>query len=241
MVVTTKGIVLSSVKYGDSHLIVSCFTEVSGLKSYILHRILGSKRGKLNSSYFQPLTLLELEAIHKDKGSLERIKEAKVIHPYRSLHVDMIKTTMVIFLAEVIKNSIREEEENSELFQFLEESLIWLDDHKQIANFHIMFLLKLSKFLGFYPDTTCLNKNYFNLIEGNFQDSKTNNYCENGHSVQALRQFFGIDFDAISGIKLTKAVRFETLYLLLMYYKLHLHNFKIPKSLLVLKQLFEQP
>jgi len=241
MVVTTKGIVLSSVKYGDSHLIVSCFTEISGLKSYMLHNILSSRRGKLKSSYFQPLTLLELEAVHKDRGSLEKIREAKVIHPYRTLHVDMIKTTMVIFLAEMLKNSIKEEEKNLDLFRFLESSLIWLDDHEQIANFHIMFLLKLSKYLGFYPDTTQFNKKYFNLIEGNFQDSKTNNYCEKGSSVQFLKQFFGIDFDAISGIKLTKTARFETLNLLLMYYKLHLHNFKNPKSLLVLKQLFEHP
>jgi DNA repair protein RecO (recombination protein O) len=241
MIVTTKGIVLSSVKYGDSHLIVSLFTEISGLKSYMLHRILGSKRGKLKSSYFQPLTLLELEAVHKDKGSLERIREAKVVHPYRTLHVDMIKTTMVIFLAEVIKSSIREEEKNIELFNFLERSLIWLDDHEQIANFHILFLLKLSKYLGFYPNISDSNKKYFNLLEGRFQDSKTNDYCEEGVSVQALRQFFGIDFDRISSIKLTKIVRFETLNLLLMYYKLHLHNFNIPKSLLVLKQLFEHP
>ena len=239
MVLTTKGIVLSSIKYGDTNLIVSCFTEVSGLKSYMLHRILSSKRGKLKSSYFQPLTLLELEVIHKDKGTLERIQEAKVIHPFQTLHVDMVKTTMVIFLAEVIRNSIKEEEKNIELFQFLENSLIWLDDHDQVANFHILFLLKLSKYLGFYPDTTHYHKEYFDLIEGNFQDSKTNNYSENGVSVQALKQFFGIDFDAISGIKLTKTVRFETLNLLLMYYKLHLHNFKNPKSLSVLKQLFE--
>lgn len=239
MVVTTKGIVLSSVKYGDSNLIVSCFTEASGLKSYMLYRILSSKRGKLNTSYFQPLTLLELEAVHKDKGSLERIKEAKVIHPYRTLHVNMIKSTLVIFLAEVIKNSIREEEKNLDLFKYLENSLVWLDDHEQIANFHILFLLKLSKYLGFYPDPTNINKSYFNLLEGVFQDSKTNDYCEDGISVQALKQFFGTDFDEISGIKLTKATRFETLNLLLNYYKLHLHNFKNPKSLLVLKQLFE--
>jgi DNA repair protein RecO (recombination protein O) len=205
----------------------------------MLYRILSSKRGKLNTSYFQPLTLLELEAVHKDKGSLERIKEAKVIHPYRTLHVNMIKSTMVIFLAEVIKNSIREEEKNLDLFKFLENSLIWLDDHEQIANFHILFLLKLSKYLGFYPDQTNINRSHFNLLEGIFQDSKTNDYCEEGLSVQALKQFFGTDFDEISGIKLTKATRFETLNLLLNYYKLHLHNFKNPRSLLVLKQLFE--
>lgn len=240
MVITTKSIVLSALKYRDSDLIVSCFTESSGLKSYLLHKILNSRRGKLKVSYFQPLTQLELEVVHRDKGSLERIREAKVIHPYRTLHLDMVKGSLVIFLSEMLKSTIREEERNKELYQYLEESLIWLDNNENIGNFHILFLLKLSAYLGFYPDTSNLNYKYFNLIEGNFQNNITHNYCKEGISVNGLKQFFGIDFDAISGVKLTKGARLEILNLLIMYYKLHLHNFKNPKSLLVLKQLFEQ-
>ena len=239
MVLTTKAIVLSAIKYRDSDLIVSCFTEVSGIKSYLLHKVLSSKKGKLKASYFQPLTQLELEVVHRDKGTLESIKEAKIIHPYSTLHLDVIKGTLVIFLAEMLKNTIKEEEKNIELFRFLEHSLLWLDKNENIGNFHILFLLKLSSYLGFYPDTSHINKKYFNLIEGNFQNSITNNYCKEGSTVQGIKQFFGIDFDTISSIKLTKSVRFETLNLLLMYYKLHLHNFINPKSLLVLKQLFE--
>ena len=239
MVITTKGIVFSAVKYADSDLIVSCFTESSGLKSYLLHKVLSSRNGKLKASYFQPLTQLELEVVHKDKGTLERIREAKVAYPYKTLHLDIVKGSLVIFLAEMLKNTIREEETNIELYHFLENSLCWLDNNENIGNFHIMFLLRLSTYLGFYPDTSNHHKKYFNLIEGNFQNKITNNYCKEGSSVQGLKQFFGIDFDTISHVKLTKSTRFETLNLLLMYYKLHLHNFKNPKSLLVLKQLFE--
>ena len=160
----------------------------------MLYKVLSSKKGKLKASYFQPLTQLELEVVHRDKGTLESIKEAKVLHPYSTLHFDVIKGTLVIFLAEMLKNTIKEEEKNIELFHFLEHSLLWLDKNENIGNFHILFLLKLSAYLGFYPDTSHINKKYFNLIEGNFQNSNTNNYCKEGSSVQGIKQFFGIDF-----------------------------------------------
>lgn len=239
MVITTKAIVLSSLKYGESDLIVKCFTESSGLKSYLLRNVLKAKKGKLKSSYFLPLSLLEIEASHKDKGTLERINEAKIFYPYQSLHTKIVKSSLVIFIAEILCSSINEEEENSTLFKFIEESLIWLDTSSQIANFHIAFMLGLSLHFGFYPDISTASKPYFNLLEGNFQDFNTGKYNEKGVTIEYLKRFFGIDFDATNEIKLTKNQRSDLLSLLLQYYQLHLHGFKKPKSLLVLNQIFE--
>ncbi len=239
MVISTKAIVLSSLKYAEADLIVRCYTESSGLKSYLLKNILKSKKGKLKTSYFQPLTLLELEVRHKDKGNLERINEAKVICPYQTLHTQVVKSAMVIFIAETLTNSIQEEAEDKALFQFLKNSFIWLDKNSKIANFHILFLLKLSMYLGFYPDTTTTTHHYFNLLEGNFQSFSSGKYCEEGTHVAELKRFFGIEFEAISQIKPTKKIRMDILNLLLLYYQLHLQSFKKPKSLLVLNQIFE--
>jgi DNA repair protein RecO (recombination protein O) len=238
MEVTTKALVFSAVKYGEADLIVSCFTEVAGLKSYLLHGILKSKKGKLKASLFQPLMLLEIVAHHRNKGGLERIKEAKAVLHYHTLHTQVLKAGMVLFLAEMLKTSIQEEEPNLDLFHYLEQSLFWLDHHDQIANFHISFLLKLSAYLGFYPDASNIESQYFNLIDGNFQEIPNGDSCEKGPNVTALKAFFGIDFDAIPQIKLTKKVRLETLDLLLKYYQLHIQNFRNPKSLLVLNQLY---
>jgi DNA repair protein RecO (recombination protein O) len=238
MIVTTKAIVFSAIKYSEADLIVSCFTESSGLKSYLLRSILKSKKGKLKPSYFQVLSQLEIVAEHKNKGTLERIQEAKVLQHYKSLHTDVIKSGMMMFLSELLKNSIQEEEINLALFQFIENSLCWLDEHDDIANFHIFFLLKLSAFLGFYPDTSHMDKPYFNLSEGNFQDSIVGAHNESGDIVEVLKQFFGIEIDALSEVKLTKSTRLAVLNLLLVYYQLHLQGFKNPKSLLVLNQLF---
>ena len=239
MIVNTKAIVFSSIKYGESDLIVKCFTESSGLKTYLLRKVLSSKKGKIKPSYFQALTLLEIEALHKDKGTLEYLKEVKVSYPYKTLQTEILKSTLAIFIAEILSNSISEEVQDKVLFQFVENALIWLDTHNDFANFHILFLLKLSLYLGFHPDTSTISNEYFNLLEGNFQQYSNGKYCESGQIIIDLKRFFGIDFDALSQIKLTKNQRSELLNLLLNYYQLHLHGFKKPKSLIVLNQIFK--
>ena len=239
MVITTKAIVLSSLKYGESDLIVKLFTESSGLKTYLLRNVLKSKKGKIRSSYFQSLSLLEIEVSHKNKGTLERSNEAKIFYTYQSLHTNVVKSSLVIFLAEILSNTINEEAKDKILFHYIENSLRWLDNSRDIANFHISFLLKLSLHLGFYPDTSTIAKPYFNLLEGFFQDFNTGKYNEKGLTVDNFKMFFGIDFDKIDAIKLTKNERSELLTLLLQYYQLHLHGFKKPKSLSVLNQIFE--
>ncbi|NND62441.1 MAG: DNA repair protein RecO [Flavobacteriaceae bacterium] len=238
MQVSTRALVFSSIKYAEADLIVSCFTEDFGLKSYLLRGVMKSKKGKLRPSLFQPLTLLQLEAVHKDKGSLENIREAKLLHPYKTLHTEIVKSSLVLFLAEMLKNSIQEEEPNEELFKYLEQSVFWLDHHENVSNFHLLFLLNLTVYLGFYPDTSNLEAPFLNLMEGNFQKEAFGDYCEAGDNVEVLKQFFGIDFDALENIKTTKKQRLGVLNLLLLYYQLHLQGYKKPKSLLVLNQLF---
>ena len=238
MLVKTKAIVISGLKFSEADLIVRCFTESNGLKSYLLRNILKSKKGKLRASMFQPLTQLELEANHKDKGTLETIKEAKISHHYTSLHTDVTKTSIVFFLSDILRNAIQEEEENTELFQFLIATTNWLDSHKSSANFHLLFLVKLTKYLGFYPDESDLTPEYFNLLDGTFEVSEINTYCQNGPSINILKQLLGTKFDELSNIKLNQNQRTAFLAMLLQYYELHLHGFKKPRSLAVLNSIF---
>jgi DNA repair protein RecO (recombination protein O) len=238
MVVATKAIVFSAIKYSEADLIVSCFTEIAGVKSYLLRNILKSKKGKLKASYFQPLTHLELIANHKNKGTLEYIKEAKIFQPNQTLHTDIVKSGLVMFLSEMLKNCIREEEANTELYIFLEHSIQWLDRHTEIANFHIHFLLQLSMHLGFYPDASNSGAKYFNIMEGNFQAVNSSNYCLEGPQIENLKKFFEIDFQTLNTIKLSKKDRQALLELVLSYYSFHVQGYQKPKSLAVLNQLF---
>ncbi len=238
MVVATKAIVFSSIKYSEADLIVSCYTEVAGIKSYLLRNVLKSKRGKLKASYFQPLTQLELIAEHKNKGTLEYIKEAKVFQPYQSLHTDIVKSGLVMFLSEMLRNCIREEEPNQELYSFLEHSFEWLDQNDEVANFHIFFLLQLSIYLGFYPDATNIEEKYFNIMEGNFEVVSTSNYCLEGTQIENFKRFFEINLETLSTVKLSKNERHELLDFVLAYYSFHIQGYQKPKSLAVLNQLF---
>lgn len=238
MLITTKAIVFSALKYGEADLIARCFTDKSGLKTYLLRGILKSKKGKLKASLFQPLTQLEIVAQHKDKGSLEYIREAKLLLPYQSLHTDVLKSSVVMFLSEVLRNAVKEEETNTSLYEFLENSLNWFDSHDKTANFHLWFLLELTRYLGFYPDDNQKGNDVFNLIDGTFQKVKTNNECVADENIPVLKQFLGTNFDEFSHIKMNQATRSGFLLLLLNYYEIHLQGFHKPKSLAVLNEIY---
>lgn len=238
MQITTRAIVFSSLKYGDSSLIVKAFTFSDGLKTYLLKGILTSRKGKLKTAYFQPLTQLELVVNHRHKGSMEHIREARISYPYGSLHTDMVKKSISLFLAEVLSNSIREEEQNKGLFQFLEASLQWLDTHDRTGNFHIFFLMELSKYLGFYPDISGKELPYFDLVEGSFVPALPLSPSLSGVQLSHFRAFLGINFDDIESIKLGKDHRKELLQSLLQYFEVHLHGFRKPRSLAILNEVF---
>ena len=237
MLVTTKAIVISAIKYAEADLIVKLFTESSGLKSYHLRGVLKSKKGKFRASQFQLLTLLEIEANHKDKGTLEHLRDAKVAVLYKTLHTDVVKSTVVMFLSEMLKYAVQEEEPNSKMYHYIESSLLWYDNHNT-ANFHLLFLLNLTSFLGFYPDIQNFERHYFNLLDGTFEDSESNIYCISGEDLLILKTLLGTTIDAILETKLNRHNRLNFLNCMMLYYELHLQGFKKPKSLTVLKDLF---
>jgi len=238
MLIKTEAIVFSALKYGEADLIVKAFTKSSGLKSYLLRNILKSKKGKLRVAMFQPLMHLEIEANHKDKGTLESIREAKILTHFSSLHTEITKSALVFFIADILRNAVQEEEENVPLFEYITATTLWLDTYNTIANFHLLFMIKLSSYLGFYPDDTELKFEYFNLIDGTFNQNENSLYCRSGDVILWLKQLLGINFDGLSKIKMNQHQRSDLLNMLLQYYELHLHGFKKPRSLAVLNSIF---
>ena len=238
MQVTTKAVILTSLKYGDTSLIVKAFTASDGLKSYMLKGVLSAKKGKLKAAYFQPLTQLEIVANHRNKGTLESIREAKVNYAYQTVHSDISKNAMTLFLAEMLVHSIHEEEANPALFEFLEASFQWLDIHSEVVNFHCYFLIQLTKYLGFYPDTSTMKAKCFDLLEGEFTDTPALHPVLTGENLAHFKSFLGIHFDALHTIKMNKKNRQELLQSLVLYFELHLQGFRKPKSLAVLNEVF---
>ncbi len=238
MQVTTNAIVLTSLKYGDNSLIVKAFTASDGLKSYMLRGVLSSRKGKMKAAYFQPLTQLEIVAHHRNKGTLESIREAKINYLYRTIYKDIAKNAITLFLAEMLGHSIREEEPNQALYEYLEASLQWLDTHSEIANFHCYFLIRLTKYLGFYPDTSFKERACFDLIEGEFTDTPSHHPLLTGENLTYFKTFLDANFDAMQAIKMNKLNRRELLQSLIQYYQLHLQGFRKPNSLAILNEVF---
>jgi|TARA_B110000908_G_scaffold76807_1_gene92415 DNA repair protein RecO (recombination protein O) len=238
-VLTTKAIVLSALKYSESSLIVKCYTEKLGVKTYLIRGVLKNKKGPIKAAYFQPLTQLTLEANHKQKSNLHSLKEVHISHPYKSIHTDIIKQSIVLFLSEILSSSIQEEEENTVLFEYLETAFLWLDTHDKIANFHLLFLLNLTRFLGFYPDRVDQETTTsFNLAEGSFSNGFTDKNCIVKTNLVLFKTLLGINFDAIEEVLFSKQERQALLQIIIRYFELHLDGFKKPKSLTILETVF---
>jgi len=236
MLVKTKAIVFSSLKYQEKSLIVKCFTQSDGLKSYFVPSAYSGKKSNQKIAYFQPLSILEIEAIHKNKGTLEHFKEIKLATAYQTISSNVYKSTIVIFLSEILNHCIQEEEKNESLFTYLETALIWLDTHEETSNFHLILLLEITKFLGFYPNTSQLECNHFEMIEGFFSPFQGIS-CLSEHETFLFKKLIHLKFDRNQKI-FTGSERQIILKILLDYYSIHLDGFKKPKSLDVLKEVF---
>lgn len=236
MQIKTQAVVLSAIKFQEKSLIVKCFTKSDGLKSYFIPSAFSSKKSSQKIAYFQPLNLLEIEANHKNKGTLEHFKEVKISYNYQSISTDIMKSSMVLFLSEVLHNSILEEEKNEDLFAYIETSLMWLDTHDTISNFHLIFLAQLTKFLGFYPQLQESDAAYFEMIDGVFSPFQGTS-CLNEHETQLFKKLLNLRFeDTLKNFH--KEERQALLKILLEYYSIHLQGFKKPNSLEVLKEIF---
>jgi|TARA_B110000967_G_scaffold27061_1_gene24789 DNA repair protein RecO (recombination protein O) len=237
-IVSTKAIVLSSIKYGDTSLIVKCYTEEEGVKTYLIRGVLKPKKKGIKAAYFQPLTQLKIVANHNSKNTLNSIKEVQVSQPYRTIHSDIVKQAVVFFLSEILASAIQEEEQNKTLYSYLETAFIWLDTHDKIANFHLLFMLNLTGFLGFYPDMSGKDKIGFNLLEGNFSNSTQDKNVIYRNDFYQFKKLLGINFDSIENVSYSKEERQLVLQMIIQYFKLHLGGFRKPKSLQVLEIVF---
>jgi DNA repair protein RecO (recombination protein O) len=238
MLAKINAIVLSKLKYRDTDLIVKCYTKQRGIVSYIIRGALKTQRGNSKAVYFQPLSLVLIEEDFRANRSLQNIKEVKLDYLYKTLHTNILKTAIVMFLSEALSSVLKEEEQNEPLYDYIENTLKWLDYKAEFSNFHLLFLLNLTKYLGFPPDNYNKTNAYFNLSNGLFETNKDELYSVSGKDSMILKQLLDIDFDALHTIKLNSKQRQSFLNMLLLYFELHLGDFRKPKSLQILNQVF---
>ena len=169
MLTKTPAIVLHSLKYGETRLIVDMFTRSYGRLSFIVS-LPKSAKGKMKKQFFQPLTILEIETDVRPKLQLQKLSDVRLLHPFSTIPFDPHKLSIALFIAEFLYYALRSEQQNVLLFDYVTDSILWLDGQdSRFANFHLVFLMRLSRFLGFYPNLDDYSAgDYFDLRESIF-------------------------------------------------------------------------
>jgi DNA repair protein RecO (recombination protein O) len=214
----TRGIVFRFTKFGETSIIVTIFTELFGLQSYIVNGV-RSKTAKNKIALYQPLTLLNLVVYHREHANIERIKEISCLYAYQTLTADIKKSTMAMFLNEIINKTVKDESHTEEMFEFLSGSLIAIDELKDgYENAHLLFLIKLSRHLGFGPQ-------FVNEVMGG---RVTDKECE-----AVLKELLTAEYQ--QPMTITNVQRRNVLELILKFYAEHIENLGEIKSVQVLK------
>ncbi|WP_210486717.1 DNA repair protein RecO [Rufibacter aurantiacus] len=235
MLVKTRGIVLNYIKFKESSIIVRIYTEELGLQSYIVNSV--RKKGSASRiALFQPFTLLDM-VVYPGKGGLTRISEYKCSHPFMTVPYDIRKSSILLFLSEVVSRTVREEEENRQLFSFLHNAILLFDQMETgFENFHLAFLIQLANYLGFgVPSADEV------ITQVAFEMGGAASLGNNLMQLQQLEPYLAEVIRDAEGAKLPNGkIRRELLQLLVRYFQLHVDQLGEIKSLPVLSEVLSE-
>jgi DNA repair protein RecO (recombination protein O) len=237
----TRGIVLRTVKYGETSLVVTIYTEVFGIQSYLVNGVRkNTSRGSGKANLFQPAALLDLVVYHQDGKSLHRLKEFAWAHLYQHIFSDVSKNAVALFMVELVAHCLRQPEENAALFQFTEDCLLQLDEATEAvsANFALFYSLHLTHFFGVSPrmELTDAAACYFDLVESIITDKLPTHeqYIEGRKAAVCADILKARQPVELEEIKLNHTLRRQLLQAIEQYYLLHVQDFRPLKSLSVL-------
>lgn len=240
MLTNLQGIVFRTVKYKESSVISSIYTDRFGLRSYLMNGV-RSPKSRVSPSLFQPGFLVDMVVYHKDGNPINRIKEIRSGYHYKSEVFDLFKGAVSLFFSEICIKTIHEQEYNPGLFNFLKNTFIQLDTEQNgVANYPIVFLIKLSAFLGFAPNFTAYSTcSLFDLEEGEFVNVSPShfNYLDETLTVD-FKKLIRIEFKNCCQIKVEKGIREELLNKMIMYYRIHIDDMKEITSHHIFHQVF---
>ena len=241
MLTKTQAIVLHAIKYGETRLIVDMFTKVFGRQAFIVS-IPKTPKGKVKKQFFQPLTILEIETDIRPRQQLQKLHDVRLAAPFASIPFEPDKLAISLFVAEFLYYVLRSEQRNELLYEYLENSIVWLDGQQSsFANFHLVFLLRLTRFLGFYPNLDDYKDgDYFDLRESVFMPMPpVHRDFMHPEEAQKVQLMMRMDFPTMHLFRMSHQERNRLLEVSLKYYRLHLPDFPEMKSIEVLQALYQ--
>lgn len=239
MLVKVEGVIIRAIKYGETSLIFDMYTSQYGVTSFIVN---GARKAKsrLSASLFQLMNWVELVAYVKDPAGLNRVKEAQLLFHYSAISYEIPKSSIGLFMTEVVQKTIKENEANQDLYEFLYRAYRVLDESSYpISNFHIVFLLQLTQYLGFLPNSRYSEETpYFHLLSGTFVQEAHPMYTLSPPMSDHISQFLDLDFHGAHTIMLSKEMRKKILNDILVFYRLHLEKFPEINTHRILAEVF---
>lgn len=240
MLTKTEAIVLRAFKYGESRMIVDMYTRDHGRLSFGVP-LPKSSKGRLKKQLFQPLTLLSIEVDVRQNLQLQKLANATVHTPLPSLQTDPVKLSVTLFLDEFLYHALKGEQQNVPLFDYVASSLLWLDGAEgTIANFHLVFVMRLARFLGFHP-------NLDDYSPGDFFDLRASSFCRQQplhrdvlqpQEAEKVQLMMRMDYATMHLFQMSRHDRQRLLEIALNYYRIHLPAFPELKSLSVLQEMW---
>jgi DNA repair protein RecO (recombination protein O) len=245
MLHNTKGIVLRTVRYGETSVIVLVFTEKLGVQSYLINGVrTSSKKGAGKANLFQPAAILDLVVYHNELKQLQRVREFKWSYLYQHIFSDIRKNVVALFMVELLTKCLKQPEPNTELFNFVEDAFIHLDESSEsvAANFPLFFALHLAVFFGFRIQDRYSEKNpILDLQEGIFVPERPahRHYLEDKQAQITSQLLKVMQPEELQDIKLNHEFRRTLLHAYETYYGLQIQDFGVMKTLPVLREILK--
>lgn len=234
----TRGIVLHSLRYGDDSMIVDILTEVRGNVSFLV-KIPRSRHAAMKAQLLRPLSILQLEMEYRPNRSLQRLKEIHVEQPFASIPYEPMKGVVALFLGEMLYYSLRNEDKNERLFEFLVQSFAWYDMvETNYVNFHLAFLIKLTRYLGFWPNCDERGEGmFFDLHDASFTPIRPQHAFFLGvEEAEWVPRFMKMNYMTMSKFRMNRTQRNYVTDLLVQYYRVHIPDFPAVRSIEVLRE-----
>ncbi len=239
MLVKTEAILLHHVRYSDNSLIAQFYSREYGRLSVIVKGISSKKRGS-GFSYFQPLNIFNVELYRYENREISNLKEMSLSFIPKNIPGDINRSSIALFISELLYSVIREEDVNIKLYEFIESSVISLDEMTSgISNFHLWFLVAFTAYTGIGPTSTSLTGCYFDIVSGQFTKSIPlhPDYLEPRHAA-VLNQLLQMPAGRLGELSLSGEERADLLERILKYYRFHLPGIRQMRSLQILKEIF---
>lgn len=240
MIEKFEGIVLRTIKHSDNLMIADVYTRQAGRRQFLLP-VSKSKKSRVRSVLFQPLSMLSFNATVRATGHLGRISDAASYSPYQSVPYDVVKSSIALYLSEVLTHALREEEADEGLFTFLHRSFMWFDAATcGYADFHLVFMARLLRFLGISPNMDNVSRNlFFDMQSGCLvSEQPLHSFFLTPADTARFLQLLSADFLSVSSMALNREQRGEFLAVLEEYYRLHVPSFPHLRSSEVLREIF---